>query len=75
MIKLFLDLKPAITYTSGISTNKEFKNNTLTETEWATCNDQGLCDKGYRSLRPSAWGFNVLGKAMDSRVYVCTGVQ
>ena len=36
MIKLFLDLKPAITYTSGISTNKEFKNNTLTETEWAT---------------------------------------
>lgn len=36
MIKVFLELKPAINYTSGISTNKEFKNNALTETEWAT---------------------------------------
>ena len=33
-------------------------------------NDQGLCDRECRSLRPSAWGFNVLGKAMDNRVYV-----
>ena len=34
MIKTFLDLKLAIIYTSGLITNKEFKNNTLIETEW-----------------------------------------